>query len=776
MSWKFAFILLVMGIVLSFGCSEVKQVSAQVGDVIRAVTVAQNVVPRYGKFEASVHLSKQYANPFDPNEVWLQGHFISPSQKEIVVDGFYFRDFERRLEGNSERLTPKGNPEWRVRFTPTECGEWKFWVTVKDKSGEAKSGVQTFRCATPSPSPPSQGGEQKGSPPSEGGVRGGQHGFVRISKKNPLYFEFDDGQPYFAVGENVCWSGSKGTYDYDNWFSKLSAHGGNYARLWIGPFDSFTLERKKRDAQDEAGIGRYDLANAWRLDYVLQLAEQKGIYLMFCIESFNSLRIRPEYAMWHDCPYNAANGGPLQKPEEFFTNAEAKRFFRNRLRYLIARYGYSPHVLSWEFWNEVDIIEKYESENVRRWHQEMARFIRRIDPYRHLITTSYAGSEGDVNVDGLPEMDYVQTHNYGSRDVAQTLSDYCLRKAQKYGKPHYVGEFGVDWQGKGNAADPTGVHLHNGLWAPIFSLSAGTGMLWWWDNYVDPMNLYHHFAPVAKFVKDVKWTEHQWKPLQTEVAFVTPPQRVEPEDLMIEPSHASWQPAPFNQPNTFTVHRDGRVEPADRLSRVLHGVVNHKDKHNPATFHVDFPQPGKFVVRVQGVSGYGGGHLNIWVDGQKVLDVDFPDTNPPGKHETLNQYNGAYAVQVSAGKHVIKVENVGRDWIFVSYELTGYKIDPAPNLRVLGIGDDSAALLWIQNKDNTWYRRSLGKEPREVAPTRLTFTGLRDGSYTVEWWDTDRGVITATQPVRVVNGKITLNVLAVKTDVACKVRREHVGT
>lgn len=746
MSWKFAFIMLVVGIVLSFSCGEVKEVSAQMGDVIRSVNVAQNVVPRLGKFEASVNLSKQYANPFDPDEVLLRGHFVSPSQKEIVVDGFYFRDFERKLEGNSERLAPKGNPEWRARFAPTELGEWRFWVTVKDKSGESKSRVQTFRCEN----------EKNG------------RGFVRVSKKNPLYFEFDNGQPYFAVGENVCWSGSKGTYDYDGWFAKLAANGGNYARLWIGPFDSFTLERRKRDAQDEAGIGRYDLANAWRLDYVLQLAEQKGIYLMFCAESFNSLRIRPEHAMWRDCPYNAANGGPLQKPEDFFTNEEAKRFFRNRLRYLIARYGYSTHVLSWEFWNEVDIIEKYESENVRPWHQEMSRFIRSVDPYRHLITTSYAGSEGDANVDGLPEMDYAQTHNYGSRDVAQTLSDYCLRKAQKYGKPHYVGEYGVDTGGRGNAGDPTGVHLHNGLWTPVFSLSAGTGMLWWWDNYVDPMNLYHHFAPVAKFVKDVKWTEHQWKPLKTEVAFITPPQNVEPEDLMIEPSSGGWNPAPSNQPNTFTVHRDGRVDPADRLSRVLHGTVNHPTLHNPATFNVDFPQPGKFAVRVHGVSGYGGGRLNIWVDGQKILDVDFPDTNPPDRHDTLNKYNGAYAAQVSAGKHVIKVENVGKDWVFVSYELTGYKVSTAPNLRVLGIGDDAAALLWIQNKDNTWYRRSLGKEPREVAPTRLTFSGLRDGNYTVEWWDTYSGVVTATQPVRVVNGKVTLNVPAVKTDVACK--------
>jgi hypothetical protein len=737
-----------VAVILSLGCEE-NEMPAVAAEVIRSVTLAKDVVPRLGKFEAAVNLSKPYANPFDPDEILVQGHFVSPSQKEIVVDGFFFRDFERRVEGNREQLTPKGQAEFRVRFAPTEVGEWKFWATAKDKSGEAKSAAQTFRC-----------------------VAAPARGFVRVSPSNPLYFEFDDGSPYFAVGENVCWSGSKGTYDYDHWFGKLADNGANYGRLWIGPFDSFTLERKKRDANDDAGLGRYDLANAWRLDYVLQLAEQKGIYLMFCAESFNSLRIRPEHAMWQDNPYNAANGGALQKPEEFFVNAAARRLFKNRLRYLVARYGYSPHVLSWEFWNEVDIIETYASANVRAWHQEMAGFVRSVDPYRHLLTTSFAGSAGDASIDALPEMDYAQTHNYGSRDVAATLSDFCLRKAAQFRKPHYVGEFGVDAGGRGNGSDPMGVHLHNGLWAPVFSLSAGTGMLWWWDNYVDPQNLYHHFAPVARFVKSVDWTKHQWKPLKVEsLEFVTPPKVVEPEDVFIQPSNASWSPAPFNQPNSFVVHRDGRVTPEDRLSRVLHGRVNHPDKHNPATFNVDFPQAGQFIVRVEGVSGYGGGSLQVWTDNQKTLDVNFPDTNPPGRNATLMQYNGAYGVKLPAGKHVIKVENTGKDWIFVGYQLTDYKIQTTPNLRVLGIGDDATALLWMQNKDNTWHRRSLGKEPREVAPSRVTFSGLRDGQYTVEWWDTYQGMVTATQQVRCVNGRLTLNAPAVKTDVACKLRR-----
>ena len=61
----------------------------------------------------------------------------------------------------------------------------------------------------------------------------------------------------------------------------------------------------------------------------------------------------------------------------------------------------------------------YDSAAVAAWHQEMGQYLRAVDPWAHLITTSYANTDGDPAVDGLREMDYVQSHNYGSHDMAQ---------------------------------------------------------------------------------------------------------------------------------------------------------------------------------------------------------------------------------------------------------------------------------------------------------------------------------------------------------------------
>ena len=38
------------------------------------------------------------------------------------------------------------------------------------------------------------------------------------------------------------------------------------------------------------------------------------------------------------------NGAPFQKPKEFFTNEKSLKAYRNRLRYFVARYGYSTSI------------------------------------------------------------------------------------------------------------------------------------------------------------------------------------------------------------------------------------------------------------------------------------------------------------------------------------------------------------------------------------------------------------------------------------------------
>lgn len=52
-------------------------------------------------------------------------------------------------------------------------------------------------------------------------------------------------------------------------------------------------------------------------------------------------------------------------------------------------YAHSSSVFAWEFFNEVDITDDYTSAVQAAWVAEMADYVHEIDPYRHLVSTSF---------------------------------------------------------------------------------------------------------------------------------------------------------------------------------------------------------------------------------------------------------------------------------------------------------------------------------------------------------------------------------------------------
>ncbi|MGD0090253.1 MAG: DUF5060 domain-containing protein [Planctomycetota bacterium] len=695
-----------------------------------------DVVPQYGKLELTCSVHTEASNPFDPEELSVTARVRTPGGKEVLAPGFFYQGFTRRKKDDGEELTPQGEGVWKVRYAPLERGRHKLRVRVAWGGQSCESEELSFQC-----------------------VESSSHGYVRQAR-NGRAFEADDQTPYFPIGMNLCWGRS--TYDYDLWMDKLAAHGCNWARLWIGPFDLFTLETPR-------GLGSYDQANAWRVDYVTELAERKGIRLMFCLESFNDLRVSPGSPFWEKCPWNAVNGGPCYIPEEFFTNPLARRLFRQRLRYIAARWGYSTHVFAWELWNEVDIVEEYVGAEVAPWHAEMARCLAACDPNRHLISTSFANSEGDPEIDGLREMSFVQTHNYGSADIAGALNRYSLDKAGRYAKPHFVGEFGLDAGAKGNAEDPAGEHLHEGLWAGSLSLAAGTPMLWWWDNYIQPHDLYHHYLPLAKFLSGVEWNKRKFRAAEPGFTY-TQPQPPRLLDLALAGQQNVWEEHPSNKPQTITVHNGGTVVGAENLSAYLHGLRNHPTFHNPVTFCTEGEQGWQLAVAVSSVSQYGGAILDVYVDDELALEANFKE-DPLKKNDALKCYNGEYLVSVPPGKHEVRVDNAGTDWMICQYKLLGYVQKVTPDLRAFGVQDDTLALLWLQNETTSHAALAMQVPPRTAAHVALHVGGLKNGRYTVELWDTERGECQ-TLEARVEEGRLMLPLPPVDKDIAVKLQRK----
>jgi len=711
---------------------------------ITRVHTDRDQVPRFGRVQFSIGLRGRFANPFDPDEIALEGRVTTPSGRQFVMPGFYTQGFVRRLADNREKLVPRGTPGWRLRVCATEVGKYRVAIVARDRAGREVSTPPVRFTAIPSPHP----------------------GFVRRSRLSPRYFAFDSGAAYVPIGANVCWGGGPGTFDYDRWFARYSAVGANYGRLWLGPtWTTFGIDRQ--------GLGKIDLENAWRLDYVLNLAEKSDLYLMLCLDSYNELRYAKDGAspFWEQTPHNAANGGPLRQPGEFWTSQPMDRLYRNRLRYLVARYGASPHMLAWEFWNEVDIVSSaaWDEEKVRAWHQRMGRYLRGLDPYHHLITTSFSGSAGKSAIDRLPELDYVQTHSYGAHDIVAEIQKRQGEKAG-YGKPHYVGECGI---GEHDERDRSGVYLHNALWGGFFAGSAGTGMLWWWDNHIDPNNLYPQFAPLSAFLRGVDPPRLRLQPTsRVRLAYVTAPRAPVVSDLELPAEERSWSACPANRPTGVWISGEGAVRVDAALSGLLHGQKNHPDLHNPVTFHLDLRRPTELVVQVSGVSGYGGGHLVARRNGDVVLDKPMVDQDGNTGTDTLHQYDGAYTVAIPAGPQTVEIDNCGIDWMYVGYLLKDGRATVKPPLRVMALTGVDAALAWVQNPENEWYRTLVQKQtPHPVAPTVMELTGLREGRYQVTLWDTYQGRAERQLLLRPRAGVLTVPLPEVTKDLAVKAVR-----
>lgn len=745
-----------MGMVLSAQCSADVPVQPSLSDnrplQITGVVLDRTRVPRYGKIEFALELQGTYSNAFDPDEIDVSGRFTAPGGKTIDVPAFYFQDYTHELRDNREVITPKGVPEWRIRFAPVQTGKYRLIVTARDRAGaRVQSKPVEFEC-----------------------IASSDPGFVRVSKDDPRYFAFDNGQPYVPIGANVCWAGQRGLYDYVDWLPEYGKSGCNYFRLWLGPaWVTFGLEKAGKP-EDRVGAGKLDLANSWRLDQVLEMGAKQGMYTMICLDSFNELRKKVDgsYPFWEQTPQNAVNGGPLKEPREFWTNPRMRKLYRDKLRYMVARYGWDTHVLSWEFWNEVDIVSSsaYAPDEVARWHAEMSDYVRSIDPWRHLRTTSFASSKGKAEVDRLPQMDYVQTHNYGSRDVAGALSDWQVKK-EVYGKPHYVGEFGADAEGQADM-QANDIALHNGIWSTLLSGSAGTGMLWWWDSRIHPGKLYHHFGALSGFIKGVDFPRASFKRIEG-AEFKSLDASAGPSYRDVELNGpASWEPSAANRPAEVKVDSSGVIVNG-QVAGILHGKVNHLDLHDPLTLDMDLPHATTLHIYVSGVSGHGGAHLTASLDGQPVLDKDMPDPAGNAKHETLRQYDGEYGVDVPSGRHRVIVENIGADWLFVGYVLDKAERKTSPDLRVFGLRGKNVSLLWVQNSLKTWYRVcELKKSPTPQDPTLLRIPSWPAGHYHVRFWDTYAGKETGTRDLVVGSSGLQVELPGIEKDIALRIEKK----
>ena len=525
-----------------FGLSAGRAAAQPVGAHIVAVGVlTPGEVLQYEKFEAGLSLDRAFVggepggNPYEPDDVSVEARFTGPDGRERPVRyGFYYEEFAidaQYLPANDARYwraLPTPLP-WRVRFAPDQPGTWQYVLRVSYRDGTTETlPARAFTC-----------------------IASANPGFLRVAP-NHRNFIFDSGGPFLAIGSNVDYWGTTaikpppgvpvrpGTPNfsrcgpdttsqpvltlpttrpsgfstfthaaYEQVFGELQAVGGNYARVWLKELNwDPELYEPATGANSLGNYSRHQ-NRLFDFDRVLASARRHGIYLHLSLLDGIQLWSIGKPANWDGFAYKVGLG--LTKPVDFFTDARARHLFQNRLRYVVARWGYSPNVASYELLNEGDFtdagqvfLQNYGRNGpdfppLRAWTIEMARYLKAQDP-RHLHALAYGPENAEEFVQGYPRLfDFTVSHDYSGSFHAQDQRSYRAQALTRvHGKPYQLQEY--DYLPYIDA--PYEVKFHVTPWATAFNGSYGIALqLSAFANLHHPCwPAYQYYRPLARFL------------------------------------------------------------------------------------------------------------------------------------------------------------------------------------------------------------------------------------------------------------------------------------
>ena len=469
-------------------------------------------VPCFGLFEVAFDLPDRYADPFDPEQIDVSALFTTPDGQQVTVNGFYYQGFYRLHDEVQSAPQPQGRPEWRVRFCPRIPGAYRYTLVAKDPHGltEWKAGAFT---AAPADGPR----------------------FVRVSRNDRRYFEFDNGAWFYPIGHNIRspydsrmddkfpWTlrHPEGTLAYERFVREMEAAQENLVEVWSCAW-SLGLEWSEA-VPGYHGSGDYHLGNAWELDRVMELARQHHLRVNLVLNNHGRVSSWLD-AEWGDNPYNTARGGWLHQAIDFFDNPRAIDLQCRLYRYYIARWGWDSSIFAWELFSEVNLTGHDTAQRtdfdprVVNWHRTIGAYFHAEDPNRHLVMTHISADYSMQNPElcQLPEIDAcaVDAYHYSQPSQIVTVLQSTARFNNPFDKPVLVTEFGGSPMAAG--MEHLKRELHAALWASSAIPLSGAPLFWWWQ-LVEERNLYGEYKAIARFQHGMDPRNPDMKPAAPEL-------------------------------------------------------------------------------------------------------------------------------------------------------------------------------------------------------------------------------------------------------------------
>jgi len=479
-------------------------------------------VEQFQLLSIPLELSAAYDNPFDPRQINVQAEIETPSGRTEQVAAFFAQDFSAvPLSEEEEILLPKRCNPWRLYYRPQQLGPHKLHLIAGDAGGMRRTPDQVFEVV------PSQ-----------------RKGFLRVSREDPRYFQFDNGDSYFGIGPsgwlrdaNYIFGGNPrwvSTHRLDAYYRRKAQAGCNYDYCLAEFFGRLYT-----------GGGYIDQHVAWKCEHRIRTLEELGIYWVTC---YDDLCRSICYGL-DTLPYSVAQGGPCRTVEELYFHPRALEMQRDHLRYFVARHSDSPALLVWAIGDEGQAGARFSPLMTRTWIKGLQNYVRAIDVYQHphimgegprsvaeggdaiLIPDWYFKNRPKSPSASQPApavpMGQASSAIDGQREVdAVTLS---LELMQKYGQfqcPLINPEGGmVEWTKPEDAYGPkralyylTGerwkfpeaISFHNHLWISLF-LKNAVGGTEWMGAFIDRKNELCHATAMRNYLQGESLTRPRWE-------------------------------------------------------------------------------------------------------------------------------------------------------------------------------------------------------------------------------------------------------------------------
>ncbi|MDP8916927.1 MAG: cellulase family glycosylhydrolase [Pseudomonadota bacterium] len=217
--------------------------------------------------------------------------------------------------------------------------------------------------------------------------------WVQVAPGAP-YFIDETGAPFTPIGHNdaVCW------FEIDALYRRRDMPAVEARLRWLVDHGVTVIRVMLEYAQVrhryfEKPQGRWvpNMVAYW--DDLIALCERAGMRLL--LTPFDTFWM---WLHWKHHPYARRNGGCADHPSQLLTCADTRRAIKNRLSFMVERWGGSGAIFAWDLWNEIHPAQSGDSVEV--WPEfisDLSRHVRgleqRLYGRTHPQTVSLFGPE-----------------------------------------------------------------------------------------------------------------------------------------------------------------------------------------------------------------------------------------------------------------------------------------------------------------------------------------------------------------------------------------------